>query len=214
VLILALDTALGAATAVVARDDCVLSARCVEMARGHQEAIAVLTQAAIADARVTCEMLDRIGVVVGPGSFTGLRVGIAFAKGLALAWETPLVGIGALDALIAGATGGRIAAAIDAGRGQIYLQTDGAPEQRPIADAMDVTARFRPDAIVGSGAALLGVAAPDARIEAHAFAAPSALARLTVCAPAPAQPPRPLYLRLPDALTIAERAIADRGMPR
>ncbi len=213
-LILALDTALSAATAVVARDDQVLAVRWREMARGHQEAIALLAQAAMAEAGVSFEILDRIGVVVGPGSFTGLRVGLAFAKGLALAWETPLVGIGALDALAASAGDGRAAAAIDAGRGQVYLQTDGAPEQRPLADALEAVARFRPAVIVGSGAALLAPAAPSARIDARAFADPAALACLTRSAPAPAGPPQPLYLRTPDARTLAERGLAEPGVTR
>ena len=210
-LILALDTALSAATAVVARDDRMLAVRCQAMARGHQEAIAVLVQAAMAEAGAAFEALDRIGVVVGPGSFTGLRVGLAFAKGLALAWETPLVGIGALEALIASAGGGRIAAAIDAGRGQVYLQTDGAPEQRPLAEALDAVFAFGPEVLVGSGAALLAPAAPQARIDARGFADPEALARLTLQAPTPGEPPKPLYLRAPDARTLAERGLAGPG---
>ena len=216
-LILALDTALSAATAVVARDDRVLAVRCQEMARGHQEAIAVLTQAAMAEAGAAFEALDRIGVVVGPGSFTGLRVGLAFAKGLALAWDTSLIGIGALEALfasvgIASAGDGRIVAAIDAGRGQVYLQTGGPPEQHPIAEALELVSAFGPEVIVGSGAALLAAAAPDARIDGRGFADPAALARLTLAAPAPGEPPRPLYLRTPDARTLAERGLADRGL--
>jgi tRNA threonylcarbamoyladenosine biosynthesis protein TsaB len=211
VLVLALDTALAAATAVVAFDDQVLAVRSEPMSRGHQEAIAVLTQAAMAEAGVGFAALDRIGVVVGPGSFTGLRVGLAFAKGLALAWETPLVGIGSLEALIAGAAGGRVAAAIDAGRGQVYLQTGGAPGQHPIIDALREVARFGPDMIVGSGAALLAPAAPHALTDARAFADPAALARLTLQAPPPVGAPRPLYLRAPDARTLAERGVPDRS---
>ena len=213
-LILALDTALSAATAVVARDDRVVAVRCQEMARGHQEAIAVLTQAAMAEAGAAFEALGRIGVVVGPGSFTGLRVGLAFAKGLALAWDTPLVGIGALEALIESAGDGRIAAAIDAGRGQVYLQTGGPPEQHPIAEALELISAFEPEAIVGSGAALLASAAPQARIDGRGFADPAALARLTLAAPAPGEPPKPLYLRTPDARTLAERGLAERSVAR
>ncbi|MDP9103805.1 MAG: tRNA (adenosine(37)-N6)-threonylcarbamoyltransferase complex dimerization subunit type 1 TsaB, partial [Pseudomonadota bacterium] len=97
-IVLALDTALAAATAVVARDGVVLAARCQPMGRGHQEAIAKLTEAAMAEAAIAFRDLGRIGVTVGPGSFTGLRVGLAFAKGLALAWKTPVVGIGSLEA--------------------------------------------------------------------------------------------------------------------
>jgi len=210
-LILALDTALAAATAVVARDDEVLALRCEPMARGHQEAIAILAQAAMAEAGVEFEALDRIGVIVGPGSFTGLRVGLAFAKGLALAWDTPLVGIGALEALSASAGEGRIAAAIDAGRGQVYLQTSGAPLQCPVADALGALAGFRPEVIIGSAASFLAPGAPGARIDDRAFADPAAIGRLTACAAPPRHAPKPLYLRAPDARTLAERGLAEPG---
>lgn len=206
-LTLALDTALTAATAVVARDDRILALRCEPMARGHQEAIAVLTQAAMAEAGVDFVALDRIGVVVGPGSFTGLRVGLAFAKGLALAWDTPLAGIGALEALIESAGPGRVAAAIDAGRGQVYLQTDGAPDQLVLAEALARVAAFAPETIVGSGAALVAPAAPQAALDARGFADPAALSRLTRRAAAPTEAPKPLYLRTPDARTLAERGL-------
>ncbi len=207
-LILALDTALSAATAVVARDARVLAVRCEAMARGHQEAIAVLAETAMREAGVRFADLDRIGVTVGPGSFTGLRVGLAFAKGLALAWETPLVGLGSLAGLAASVGGGRIAAAIDAGRGQVYLQQDGDPEQLPLADALAAVAAFGPEAIVGSAAAVLAEAAPQARIDPRAFADPAALAALTLASPPPDGAPRPLYLRAPDAKTLAERGVA------
>ena len=206
-LILALDTALQAATAVVAEDGRVLAVRTLPMARGHQEAIAGLAQAAMAEAGVGFDRLDRIGVTVGPGSFTGLRVGLAFAKGLALAWGTPLVGIGSLEALAAGVAGGRVAAAIDAGRGQVYLQAGGAPAQLPLAEARAALFAFAPEVVVGSAAGLLAEAAPTAQIESGAHPTAEALARLTLAASAPLGPPKPLYLRAPDAKTLAERGV-------
>ncbi len=209
-LVLALDTALSAATAVVAADGAVLAVRQQPMARGHQEAIASLAEAAMADADVAFRDLDRIGVTVGPGSFTGLRVGLAFAKGAALAWRTPLVGLGTLEALAVGAPP-RTVAAIDAGRGQIYLQSfmgpAGPPQQRPLAEALALVAALDPAFIVGSGATLLSEAAPNARLDPRAFPAPEALAALTVAAPAPDGPPQPLYLRAPDAKTLADRGV-------
>ncbi len=177
------------------------------MTRGHQEAIAGLAQAAMAEAGVRFEGLERIGVTVGPGSFTGLRVGLAFAKGLALAWRTPLIGIGALEALAASVSGDRVAAAIDAGRGQVYLLAGAAPLQAPLEEALRVVAAFGPDLLVGSGAALVAAAAPRARVDARSYASPEALARLTAEADAPLGPPRPLYLRAPDAKTMAERGV-------
>ena len=71
------------------------------MHRGHQERLAPLVAEAMAQAGAAFPDLDRIGVTVGPGSFTGLRVGLAFAKGLAIALGIPCVGVGVLDALAA-----------------------------------------------------------------------------------------------------------------
>lgn len=206
-IVLALDTALSAASAAVVRDGEALAVRCEPMARGHQEAIATLAQAAMAEAGVAFRDLDRIGVTVGPGSFTGLRVGIAFAKGVALAWDTPLVGIGSLAALRASVSGQRIAAAIDAGRGQIYLQLgDGPPAQQPLAEALEAIGEFGPDVVVGSAATAMAEAAA-ARPDDRGYPDPLALARLTAGAAPPNGPPQPLYLRAPDAKTLAERGI-------
>ena len=219
-LILAIDTALSATTVVVARDGRVLAARCNPMERGHQERAAVLVAEAMAEAGVAFQALDRIGVTLGPGSFTGVRVGLALAKGLALAWDTPLVGVGSLQALAAsvGATGAT-AAAIDARRERVYLQLfkDGAALCEPdvveieVARATIRALRLGPQpgdalTLVGSGSSLIGEAAPGARMESVAYPSPEALAQLTISATLPPVPPSPFYLRGPDAKTIAERA--------
>lgn len=207
-LVLALDTALTAATAVVGRDGAVLCAKVEPMARGHQEAIAPLTEAAMAEAGVGFAALDRIAVTVGPGSFTGLRVGLAFAKGLALAWSTPLVGLGSLEALAESDDHpGRRLAVIDAGRGQVYRQWfDGevartSPAQIPLDAIQREAAEAGAFTACGSGASILGMTA------AVEHSTPPALVRLAERAPAPDGPPRPMYLRSPDAKTLAERGI-------
>jgi tRNA threonylcarbamoyladenosine biosynthesis protein TsaB len=151
--------------------------------------------------------LDRIGVTVGPGSFTGLRVGLAFAKGLGLALGKPCVGVSVLEALAASEPGADLTvAAIDARRGQLYVQAfvDGravmAPDALPVALAAARVAEFAGagrTSIVGSGAPLLEGLIAGARIIARAAPDPVALARLAMTrTPAP---PRPLYLRAPDA---------------
>lgn len=207
-LVLALDTALSAATAVVADGDRLLAVASQPMARGHQEAIATLAREAMAEAGVAFGDLARIGVTVGPGSFTGLRVGLAFAKGLAMGWDTPLVGLGTLEALAASVTGRAVLAVVDAGRGQVYLKAaNGEPMQLPIADAIDLATRLNPDVLVGSGCALLAGAAPSATLMPLDYPKPDALARLTFAAPDPTEKPKPLYLRAPDARTLAERGI-------
>lgn len=152
--------------------------------------------------------IQRIGVTVGPGSFTGLRVGLAFAKGLAIALGVPCVGVSSLQALAASVPDAEVLAAIDAKRGQLYLQlfSSGAPESPAEAVLLEqaaawVRGRRRPGRLVavGSGAPLIQpllgegpgrpIAAPD----------PLAVARLAGAAPEPSGPPRPLYLRAPDA---------------
>ena len=202
-LILAFDTALETCSAALARDRRVLAARSEPLARGHQERIAPLVDELAREAGIAFLEIDRIGVTCGPGSFTGLRVGLAFAKGLGFALGRPVVGIGTLQALAAG-TDGPAAAVIDARRGQVYVQgfRDGEPLIAPVAlsieDAAARLAPFRPARLVGPGAALLAAAFPEAEVAAGGVD-PVALAVLTAAAPEPESPPEPLYLRAPDA---------------
>jgi tRNA threonylcarbamoyladenosine biosynthesis protein TsaB len=175
------------------------------MARGHQERLAPMARDVMAEAGLAFDQLDRIAVTVGPGSFTGLRVGIAFAKGLAFALGKPALGIGALEALAAQAQG-LVFPAIDARRGQLYLQAfdDSAALMAPDAVTAEVAAariaelsQGRPFTLIGSGAALLADFAPSASVIAAEGADARDVARLAVArAPGPL---KPLYLRAPDA---------------
>ena len=159
----------------------------------------------MAEAGLAFDRLDRIGVTVGPGSFTGLRVGVAFAKGLALALDRPAVGIGTLEALAAEADG-LVFAAIDARRDQVYLQgfEDGRALMAPDALTAEVAAarvadlsNGRPFTLVGSGAVLLADFAPSARVvEAEGCDARKVAALAAARTPGPL---KPLYLRAPDA---------------
>jgi tRNA threonylcarbamoyladenosine biosynthesis protein TsaB len=202
-LILALDTALETCSAALVRGGQVLAARSEPMARGHQERIAPLVDELAREAGIAFSEIDRIGVTRGPGSFTGLRVGLAFAKGLGFALGRPVVGIGTLEALAAGVEG-PAAAVIDARREQVYAQAfrDGAPLTPPealaLADAGLRLAPFRPARLVGPGAALLAQAFPEAEVAAGGVD-PVALAGLVAAAPEPRSAPEPLYLRAPDA---------------
>jgi tRNA threonylcarbamoyladenosine biosynthesis protein TsaB len=203
VIVLAIDTALGACQAAVQDGAKTLAIRSEAMQRGHQERLAPLVREVMAEAGVGFPELERIGVTVGPGSFTGVRVGLAFAKGLALALDIPAIGVGALEALAAGApAAGAVSAVIDARRDEVYLQSfrgggalDG-PEALTVASARGRLASLGPQRLVGSGAALFEdldgmvidpVAAPDPRIIA------------ALAARAEGGPLKPLYLRAPDA---------------
>ncbi len=214
-IVLAVDTALNATSVAVLDGDRALAVLSEPMERGHQERLAGRVRDAVGEAGIGFDALDRIGVTIGPGSFTGLRVGLAFAKGLSIALDVPCVGIGSLEALAASVPGqGVVAAAIDARRGQVYLQlfSGGAPLTAPEALSLpDAEARIQavsrgsPITAVGSGAACL-TPRPTMWIDERRFPDPVALAQLTADAPEPTGRPAPLYLRAPDAKTIAERA--------
>jgi len=210
--VLALDTALGACTAAVFEDGRALAVAEVAMTIGHQERLAGLARDAVAQAGGGFAALDRIGVTVGPGSFTGLRVGLAFAQGLGAALDRPVVGVSTLDALAASAgSAGLVAALIDARRGQVYarLFRDGASVSPAEPLTLDVAAErlaaFRdgspgePLTLVGSGAVLLAEGLPGVAILPLAAPTAAALAHLTASADPKSAPPRPLYLRAPDA---------------
>ncbi|MDB5493764.1 MAG: hypothetical protein JWP86_1101 [Phenylobacterium sp.] len=204
-IVLALDTCLASCSVAVRDGERVLAHACEVMARGHQERLAPMVEAVMAEAGLPFPAIERIGVTVGPGSFTGLRVGVAFAKGLASALAIPAVGIGALEALAAEA-GGLVFAVIDARRGQVYGQAfeDGRPLMAPDALPVETAAARlaevtmgRPVTLVGSGAALLAAMVPQARVIAAEGADARQVARLAALRrPGPLTP---LYLRAPDA---------------
>jgi len=124
--ILAIDTALGACAAAVldSRAGAILASESAAMLRGHAEAVMPLIARVMDAGRCEFHDLDRIAVTVGPGSFTGLRVGIAAARGIALAAGKPAVGLSTLAALAAPHVASRadhvIIAAIDARNEQVY----------------------------------------------------------------------------------------------
>jgi tRNA threonylcarbamoyladenosine biosynthesis protein TsaB len=213
-IVLALDTAQNACSVAILNGDRVLASSSEPMPRGHQERLAPMAAEVMRAAGLGFDRLDRIGVTVGPGSFTGLRVGLAFAKAMALALDIPCIGVGTLDALAAGEPG-LVVAAIDAKRDQVYLQIfkDGeavsAPEGVDLETAgARVTQAWSGGAarIIGSGAYLLDGVLAGAEIVPHDAPDIVALARLVQTRPAPTTRPQPLYLRAPDAKTIAERA--------
>ena len=202
---LIIDTALGACTAVAADGGRVIAAETEDMARGHQERLGGMVRAAMASAEWSFEDLDRICVTTGPGSFTGLRVGLAFAQGLGLALDRPVTGLSTLAALARDAEaepGEAIWALVDARRGQVYGQrfVDHVHTEDPAALAIeDAAARIAGETggvtLVGSGARLITPSAASA--VDRAAPSPEALARLA--AYQPEGEARPLYLRAPDA---------------
>jgi tRNA threonylcarbamoyladenosine biosynthesis protein TsaB len=211
-IIVAFDTCLAACSAVVIERSIgggarVRAHKIQPMATGHAEALMPMIAEVLADAGVTVSDCDAIGVSVGPGTFTGVRVGVAAARGLALASGKPVLTATSL-ALIAAATGPAdtpVAVAADARNGQVHfllfaadaVTPCGQPRLLTIADAVrhlgETPVRLR-----GSAASALA-AAHDPRLVVDARAAePDAVAFAHVPL-TPADPPMPLYLREPDA---------------
>lgn len=206
-MILSIDTCLGASSVAVLDGERVLAARSEPMTRGHQERIGPIARETVAEAGVAFADVKRIGVTVGPGSFTGLRVGLAFAKGLATALSIPCVGVNTLESLAFG-TQGFVAAVLDARMEQVYIQvfSDGvslmAPDALGLGEAAARLAELYsggPATLVGSGAPLLANVLPDAAVLTPVAPDPVAVARLADRKLVPTHSPRPLYLRAPYA---------------
>ncbi len=216
-IILAVDTALGACSAAVLGVGRVLAHEHREMARGHAEALAPMVQDVMRRAGIVFADVERIGVTTGPGTFAGQRVGLAFARAVALALKKPAVGVTTLDTMAAEALERTHAswavAAADAKRGEIYLgaRTANASLLEPVLVPLEaaVTRLTLLAERNGREIALAGTAA-DALIpllQSSGFAVadsmvrqPDAIfvARLAALAPV-GPPPKPLYLRPPDA---------------
>ena len=209
--LLAIDTALDACSVGVVNGEVTVT-RSEIVGRGHAEILMGMVQAAMAEAELAFADLDRVAVVVGPGSFTGLRVGIAAARGFALVTGKPAVGIGtlAVHAEEARATVGAkpVLAVNAAGRGDMYgaiFAADGsAVVPAMIGSAEIFAAHVTADMVLaGSGSDLVLAALPmdHAPRVIHRRAAPdiAALCRLALRAPITGAAPRPLYLRPPDA---------------
>lgn len=218
--VLVIDTALGACQAGLFNADVAVAAMTQPMEQGGMERIAGLARDLMQRAGAGFDTVDRIGVTAGPGSFTGLRVGLAFAQGLGAALDRPVIGVSSLDALAASvAAEGAVMAVIDARRGQVYarLFQDGAAQGR--AEALNLDQARALAAAQGPGLRLVGSGGPLVgegldRPDILPLAAPdmAALARLTLAADPHAFPPRPIYLRAPDAKPPTRRPGAPRAM--
>jgi tRNA threonylcarbamoyl adenosine modification protein YeaZ len=213
--ILAIDTALAAcAVAVLDTEQGAASAsESVPMIRGQAEALMPMIARVMDEMNIEFAELDRIAVTTGPGSFTGLRVGISAARGIALAATKPAVGLSTLAAYaaphIAQDDSLPVVAVIDARHDHIYMQVFGAggrtlisPRIAPIREAVRA-ATWGPSRVVGSGANLIVAAWPSGEppptlVDARPSPDINWVARLGAAADGHG-PPKPLYLRAPDA---------------
>ncbi len=213
--ILAIDTALDAVSACVFDDGIgePLALETIVMQRGQAEALLPLLDRVVSETG-GFDALDRIAVTVGPGSFTGLRVGIAAARAIGLACRVPVVGVSTLAALAAplilAAEPGLVVPAIDAKHGSLYFAVFG-PDGRPLVTPRVATVRETvrllgsgPVRLAGSGAPMLAIEAWSVRLAAEVVGETGApditfVARLGLLADPYGAPPRPLYLKPPDA---------------
>jgi tRNA threonylcarbamoyladenosine biosynthesis protein TsaB len=215
-LILAVDTALDACAAGVLDTEAgkLIAQESLDMKRGHAEALMPLIARVMKESGVAFASLDRIAVTTGPGSFTGLRVGLSAARGIALAANKPAVGLTTLTAYAAPVVSQNleqpVISAIDARHDQVYFQVvsgNGSslirPRVAPIEEALGA-ARFGAPHLVGNAAQILAdrwpaQALPPFKVDAQAAPEIAWVAWLGAAVSPNTAPARPYYLRAPDA---------------
>jgi len=202
-VLLAFDTATPFVTVALHDGEDVVAELRSERSMKHGEQLAPLVEQALAEAGLVRQDLTAIAVGVGPGPFTGLRVGLVTARTLALVLEIPVYGVCSLDVLAVeavdtGTVSAEFLVATDARRKEVYLASydlDGARLEGPVVARPGDVASDAP--VVGEGAVLY----PEAFPHAVAPRLPSAgwLARTVAEERAELHDPEPLYLRRPDA---------------
>jgi len=220
VKLLALDSASTACSAAVFIDGVAVAERFAAMDRGQAEALVPMMADVLAAAATDALALDGVAVTIGPGAFTGVRIGLAAARGLALAAGIPCIGVTTLEAVAYPALGElrpgeALVAAIESKRAELFLQVfDGtlSPLSEPFA-ATPADARERLPSerllLAGDGVerlrAVLGARARVSSSGPPRAAAFAPLAARRLAEGAPAEPPRPFYMRPPDARPMLER---------
>lgn len=207
--LLVIETATAACSVALVVDGAVVAERHEVVGRGHAERLVPMIGELPGGGRA-----DAILVDVGPGSFTGVRVGLAAARGLAIGWGVPVHGYSSL-ALIAAAgfasdpEADRLSVVLEGGHGEVFVQHFA----RPLIDTAALVS-LRPDAalaeldgrpVIGSGVRHLAALAEGLDLRE---ALPRAADAVLLPPAFTALPPRPLYGRGPDAKTLAERGLA------
>jgi len=212
--VLAIDTALAAcAAAVLDTDRGIVASESQPMTRGQAEALIPLVARLMKQSEITFAELGRIAVTTGPGSFTGVRVGLAAARGFAVATGVPVVGVSTLSVYAAPylAENGKapVIAAIDARHDHVFLQVFGpsgqtlvSPRLAPLTEAVRA-ASAAPAYLVGSAARAVadGVAksAPPRGVDPREAPDIVWVAQIGAVTPQAQSAPHPQYLRAPDA---------------
>jgi len=208
--LLAIDTSANLCAVCVWDSAAAIASITEDIGTGHAELLMGMIDDALAQAGKVYADLTRIGVVIGPGSFTGVRVGVSTARGLALALNIPAVGVTTLQGLAHEAQalhpGRPVLAVIDARREQLYSASYDATgsliAEPAVLDAEATASRAGGTDLVltGSGSTALSAFLPNSEILAHsATASIETYARIAATMPVGADKPKPLYLRGADA---------------
>ncbi len=199
---LGLDTTGPWCTAALVDEARVLAEASEKIGRGHAEALAPMVQSVLKSAQLTAQDLDRIAVCTGPGSFTGLRVALSFAKGLALPRRIPTLGLSLLEVLARQADpdgSKKIVAISNVKRGELCWAVyehgrEIRPPQTQLVDAVqNAVSETKADAIVGDGATLIGHPSEIVNLSGPV------LAWMSQGFTPQERPANPLYSRAPDA---------------
>jgi tRNA threonylcarbamoyladenosine biosynthesis protein TsaB len=215
--ILGIDSSTGACSVALRVGAEVRSVRREDMTRGQSERLAPMAEEVMREAGLGFAALDAIAVSRGPGSFTGLRIGLAFAKGLGQALGIPVIGVTGFDAVAraaraeSGDASTALAVVLESRRADLFLQifeADGAPAGAPIAQPADAIAErlatfaaSKPVLLAGDAAdkvaALLGSACIRSPATVPDADEVSALG-LALLEAGTESEAAPLYLRAPD----------------
>lgn len=207
-IVLSLDTSGVDCSACVydSASDTVLGEICETIGKGHAERLMALIDGALQQAHLPLQKVERIAVTIGPGSFTGIRVGVAAARGFALSLGIEAVGVTTLETLalhhLLENPGQPVAVGLDAKRGETYLQIF-AVDGSPLGEATLLSLDDAKSVLSGFGGAIIGSAAP-LFAGSEAGSGPdhfpiATVARVGARKPAGQKKPAPLYLRGPDA---------------
>lgn len=178
-LVLGFDTSAAHCAAALLSGDRIVAETAETLGRGQAERLMPLLEEVLATAGADWADLARIGVGTGPGNFTGIRISVSAARGLALALNIPAVGVPLFDAIALGVRGPHLPA-VPAPRGQLYIRAEGTPP------------RLMPQAEAEAMGPPLALPPDPARLA-------GAIARIAARADLPAAPPAPLYVRPADA---------------
>lgn len=214
-LILAFDTTVAACSVALWRDGETLARARSVMDQGQAEALMPMIEDVMRQSGLAYAALDRIAVTVGPGSFTGVRVGLAAARGLGLAAGKPVIGIMTTEALAHAVPVGerkpadaRILSAVDTKRGDIYahifdthLAELAAPHVLTPAQVKDAVGTSTVVVVGDASAIAVSVLGPHATLSsADALPDPAVIAQYAATRQPTAAGPLPVYVRPPDAV--------------